>query len=286
MRPALAFVAVALNTLLAGALRRPAARTAVAPLTRAPKVATPLWVRHAVTEGGLTIDVGTAWTVMCAAAALAVVVATLAAGVAAGAIVVVTITAIPSMARRLVTRRRTDRRDAQLSDALERLASSVRAGSALGPAFVAMAAATPAPLGRELEVAAAEVEHGAGLAAALERWGDRPGSGAEVRLAAAALGLAADAGGEVARSVDRVAATLRERRELQAEVRALATQARASAGVLAVAPLAFTALVASVEPAAAAFLVTTPVGLLCLVGGFGLEAVGAAWMARILRNVA
>jgi tight adherence protein B len=105
-----------------------------------------------------------------------------------------------------------------------------------------------------------------------------------VRLTAAALGLGVEAGGEVARSVDRVAATLRERRELQAEAHSLATQARASATVLGLAPLGFTALVSSVEPGVVRVLVASPVGWLCLGGGLALDAAGLTWMSRIVRR--
>jgi tight adherence protein B len=77
---------------------------------------------------------------------------------------------------------------------------------------------------------------------------------------------------------------LRERREVAGEVRALATQARTSAGVLAVAPLAFTGLVSTIEPGAVAFLVTSPLGLACLLLGLALEALGAVWMTRITRS--
>lgn len=182
--------------------------------------------------------------------------------------------------------RRRARRDAQLPDALDRLASALRAGQAVGPALVELAGPLPDPLGAELRPVAASLEHGAPAAAALAAWAARPGASADVRLVAAALTLGADAGGEVARAVDRIAVTLRERRELQGEVRALATQARASAGVLAVAPLAFAGLVATIEPAVVVFLVTTPVGLACLSLGLGLEALGATWMARITRSAA
>jgi Flp pilus assembly protein TadB len=72
---------------------------------------------------------------------------------------------------------------------------------------------------------------------------------------------------------------------MQAEVRALATQARASAGVLAIAPVAFAGLVATVEPRAVAFLVASPLGVACLLLGLGLEGAGAAWMAHITRSV-
>ncbi len=177
--------------------------------------------------------------------------------------------------------RRRNRRDAQLPDALDRLASSLRGGRSVGPALVELAGDVADPLGGELRTVAGSLAHGAPVGVALARWADSPGSSSDVRLVAAALTLGADAGGEVARAVDRIAATLRERRELHAEVQSLATQARASAGVLALAPLAFTGLVATIEPAAVAFLVTTPIGWACLVAGLGLEALGAAWMARI-----
>lgn len=187
------------------------------------------------------------------------------------------------LARSWRTRRQDDRRDAQLPEFLERLASSIRAGSTPGAAFVAMAQTTPDPLSRELTRVAAEVDHGAALAAALARWGAGTPSH-HVRMAAQSLGLAAECGGEVARSIDRVAATLRERWELRGEVRALATQARASAFVLGVIPIAFTALVASIDPTVWTVLITSPLGLLCLAAGLLLEALGAIWMTRILRS--
>lgn len=176
------------------------------------------------------------------------------------------------------------RRDAQLPDLMERIASGLRSGLAMGPALVAAADGSPPPLARELAPLTQAIHHGAPLAEVLLRWGSAERASADVRLVVAALELSRQAGGATARAVDRVAVTLRERRELHAEARALATQARASAGVLAVAPLLFTALVATIEPGAAAVLITTPLGGACLLLGLGLEALGAAWMRRIVRS--
>ena len=156
----------------------------------------------------------------------------------------------------------------------------------MGPALVDLAPSVAEPLGVELRRVAAGLEHGRPVGDALRAWSTTPDASSDVRLVAAALTLGADAGGEVARAVDRVAATLRERRELAGEVRALAVQARASAAVLAVAPAAFAALVATIEPGVIAFLVTTPVGLACLSLGLVLEAAGTWWMARITRAAA
>jgi tight adherence protein B len=180
--------------------------------------------------------------------------------------------------------RRSRRRDGQLPDSLDRLASSLRAGLAVGPAVIELAAVADEPLAGDLRPIREALVHGTPATVALAAWGERPDASADVRLVVAALSLGAQAGGEVARAVDRIAGTLRERREVEAEVRALATQARASAVLLAVAPLAFAGLVATIEPGAVAFLVTDPVGLGCLLLGIGLDALGAAWMHRITRS--
>jgi tight adherence protein B len=182
-------------------------------------------------------------------------------------------------------RRRAARSDALLPEALDRLASAVRAGQSIGPALVEVARSCPAPLGDELRPVAAALEHGAGVTQALALWTRSTGS-PDAGLAVAAIGLGGQAGGEVARAIDGVAATLRERREIQAEVRALATQARASAGVLVVAPPLFAALVSTIEPGVVAFLISTPVGLACLAIGLALDGVGAWWMARIVAQAA
>ena len=176
------------------------------------------------------------------------------------------------------------RRDAQLPGAIDRLASALRAGTAIGPGLIEVAGDLGEPLGAELREVARAIEHGTAVGAALATWSASPGASPDVRMVAAALTLGAGAGGEVARAVDGVGATLRERHELRAEVRALATQARASAAVLAVAPLLFAGLVATLEPHAIAFLVTTPAGLACLTSGVALEGLGMWWMARITRS--
>jgi tight adherence protein B len=181
-------------------------------------------------------------------------------------------------------RRAAAQRDAQLPEALERMASSLRGGRSLGGSLREVAAETVPPLGPDLRRAAAALEHGADLERALEAWTAGAPPSPEVALATTAVGLGGRAGGEVARALDRVAATLRERRELHAEVRALATQARASAGVLTLAPVAFTVLVSAIEPGIPDFLLTTPAGLVCLAVGLCLDGLGALWMGRIVRD--
>jgi tight adherence protein B len=124
--------------------------------------------------------------------------------------------AAPRLTAPLLHRRRNERRDAQLAAAIERIAASVRAGASLTSALDEVAHDCAEPLGAELRVVAHAVRSGELLAGALDAWVASAGGSGDVALAGAALGLGARAGGPVARALDGVAATLRERRQLQA----------------------------------------------------------------------
>jgi tight adherence protein B len=209
-------------------------------------------------------------------------VALLVAGPALAVLIAIAAGVAPVVVGCVARRRAADRLDRLVPDALGQVAASLRAGASLRGALADAAVGTAEPLGGQLAEVVAEAERGRPLRDALAGWADRaPPAASGARLAATALAIGAEAGGGIAQAVDGVAATVRERRQVQAEVAALATQARASAVLLGVAPLGFAALLSVSDPAAARFLLGTPVGLACLGAGLALEALGVAWMARI-----
>ncbi len=166
--------------------------------------------------------------------------------------------------------------------ALDAVAAAMRSGT--GP-VVALSdgarAVGASPVGADLLGVVHDARSGVPLTAALQAWADRRG-GREVRLAAAALSMAVEVGGPQARTVDEVAAVLREQRAIEEEVRVQAAQARASATVVGLAPLAFAAVVAVIDPARAAAMWATPVGAGAVSVGLLLEAAGLLWMRRIV----
>ena len=171
--------------------------------------------------------------------------------------------------------------EAALPPVLEATARSMRAGASLPMALAASAEGAAPALAADLAGVVAGAP-AAGLVASLDRWAaERPLPG--VRLTAAAIALAAEVGGSGARALDGLALTLRQRQAVAGEVRALATQARLSALVLTVAPIAFAALAAASDPRTAAVLLRSTAGQLCLGLGLALDAAGAAWMARVTR---
>jgi tight adherence protein B len=123
---------------------------------------------------------------------------------------------------------------------------------------------------------------GGGLANALEQWRRRrPRS--DVGLVVAALALAAETGGGQAKAVDGVAAGLRQRLAMRADLRAAAAQARLSAMVIAAAPVGFAVVVPSGVGGPIHVLLGSTAGLALLAAALALDGVGAWWMVRLTR---
>jgi Flp pilus assembly protein TadB len=66
---------------------------------------------------------------------------------------------------------------------------------------------------------------------------------------------------------------------------AQAAQAMASAGLLALAPVLFAGLLATVEPAIGAFYLRDPLGALCGTAALGLSGGGWWWMQRVVGRI-
>jgi tight adherence protein B len=161
---------------------------------------------------------------------------------------------------------------------LDQVTRQLRSGASLPVAVATAASAGTDPgtlrLGDDLTA-------GAGLGPAVATWhADCPTRARG--LVAAALSLAGDAGGAVAAVLDAVTDTLRDRIALDREVAALSSQARASAAVLVVAPVAFAVLAAVADPRVARVLLGSPLGWACLAAGAVLDTAGALWMSHLV----
>lgn len=282
--PAVAAAATVLSASLGvGGIRRwqAAARTRrrLLPASAPGSLPLPDGVRHAFRRAGLAADADRLVVRWALALVLALVVSV---AIPSGRILFVIGLAGGPAALVLAGGRSDRRRTAQLPEALDAVAAGLRSGLAL-PAAIAGAASVGAPLGPELAALAGSVDAGRPLTDAVSRW-QAGAPDPHTALAGAALTVAATVGGPGARAVDGAAASLRERIGSEAEAAALATQGRASAAVLTLAPLAFALLLTALDPAAGRFLLGTPIGWLCIAVGLSLDALGAWWMARLVRR--
>ncbi len=162
-----------------------------------------------------------------------------------------------------------------LASALEDSARMLRSGSSLRGALVGSLgdrAVGPALAG------------GQPLESTLTRWAATAKSDTE-RTAAAALVIAAAAGGNQSRAVEVAAQSIRHRLSIEAEAAAHSAQARLSAWIVGLLPVAFLGWTLLVDNRTAHVLLHEPAGWVCLAGGLGLDAVGGLWLKILIGRV-
>ena len=179
-------------------------------------------------------------------------------------------------------RRRTHRRDRELSAVAAALARSVRTGSTLLGALDEVARSTPGPSGDELSGIVRAVERGSGVDEALARWAAGAGS-TSVDLLVAAARFGHREGGDLAAALDGAAVSLLDACDAADEARAMTSQARSSAAVLVALPVLGAALFCLLDPSVARTLAMTSAGRVCVLVAVLLDVVGAWVMARLVR---
>jgi tight adherence protein B len=172
-------------------------------------------------------------------------------------------------------RQRTARIDAQLDTFMLALANALRANPALPAALAVTAGLIAAPLSRELALVTNENRLGVALDQALRHMAARVGSPA-VSAAIAILRIARATGGDLSRTLEEAAASLREMARLEGVVRTKTAEGRAQTLVIAVVPLLLVAALNELDPQLLRPLWTTGSGQLIAVAAFAL------WGAALL----
>jgi len=229
---------------------------------------------------GRTVEWALAWWGILGALALLV-------GVAIGPIgiglALIGTAAIGPVAYVTAGRRAAVARRAALPEFVHGVAGALRAGSSLVAALTG--GVVPAALADDLAAVRARIVAGCPVVDALAAWADAAGDAA-TRAVAGALAVVHLEGGAAAGPLDGLADALRARESVVREAAALATQARLSALVILLAPIAFVLVGGVAAPEQIAHLTATWAGRGCLAAGLGLDVIGALWMRRIVAGVA
>ena len=166
---------------------------------------------------------------------------------------------------------------------LDEMARGMRAGLSPSTAFLEAVRIAPTPMVAASRGIADRLRSGDDLVRASAAWAAERAT-PSTALLATAVSVGAAVGGVHARTIDAVAATLRERQGAAAELATQALQARLSALVMTIAPIAFCSFLVLSDPRASQFLLRTPLGLACALVGLLLDALAAFWMSRIARG--
>ena len=162
-----------------------------------------------------------------------------------------------------------------LADALQLVASAVRAGHTFLQGLELAAREGSPPVSDEFRGVLKAVSLGAGVREALEDL-SRRNSNYDIRLAVTAIAIQREVGGNLAELLEGIADTVRERERVRGEVAALTAQGKLSGFVISMIPIGLLAVLNVLNPAYAGVLIATPLGRAML----GASAL--AWLAGFL----
>ncbi|RFU19044.1 type II secretion system F family protein [Geodermatophilus marinus] len=167
----------------------------------------------------------------------------------------------------------------QLDDALQLMASSLRAGHSLLRAVDAVADQAPAPIGEEFARIVNETRVGRDLGAALDEVAARADSD-DFRWIAQAIAIHREVGGNLAEVLDTVGHTIRERNAIRRQVKALSAEGRLSAWVLMALPVGIVAFLSVSSPSYLSAFTESLAGWVMVTVSIGLLVVGGLWLKK------
>jgi Flp pilus assembly protein TadB len=186
-----------------------------------------------------------------------------------------------ALVRRSVSRRRSAF-EAQFPDVLDLVAASLESGASVAHALQLVVDEADEPTAGEFGRVLTATRMGASLPEALAEAADRIGS-PDLDWTVTAVTVQQRTGGKLAEILRVVARTMRDRSEVQRELKALTAEGRLSAYILGGLPFALAGFLLLANPAYLAPLVTDPLGVMLLVGSGALMLCGFAWMRRVVR---
>ena len=169
-----------------------------------------------------------------------------------------------------------------VADMLDAIAREVHSGYSLTLAFVNTAERFP-NLAWWTEPIAVHCIRGHSLANAIADTTPTNWT-ADVALATRTLSVASNGGYGIANTLEKSASILREREHIALERRAQTAQIRLSTSVLSWIPLVICIWVITRQSHTRTFLLTTPLGLMCIAIGLLFNIAGRNWITRIARS--
>jgi tight adherence protein B len=170
---------------------------------------------------------------------------------------------------------------AQLPEALEMLARSLRSGQSMAFGFHAVSTELPAPLGKEFGRVFEEQNLGIPLEESLQAMCDRIPN-LDLKFFTTAVLLQRQTGGDMAEILDKISSLIRDRFRVWGQVQALTGEGRLSGVVLMGLPLVLLLAVYQLNPKYVSVLFTDPAGKKMLAVAVVMQILGALVIRKIV----
>lgn len=178
-------------------------------------------------------------------------------------------------------RKRFEKFEQELPEALDLMVSALRAGHSLVSALGLVAHDSPDPIGGEFLVCFEEQNYGLELRTAIDHLITRVPL-QDLRIVATAILIQKESGGNLAEVLDKTAHVIRERYRLKRQVRVHTAQGRLTGWILSFLPIVLGIALYLVNPKTMSVLWTRPVGLHLLYASAFLTVSGALIIRKIV----
>jgi tight adherence protein B len=169
----------------------------------------------------------------------------------------------------------------QLPDTLSLLSNALKAGLSLPQALDTVARNTVAPIADELGRVTREMNVGSATERALVNMVRRTGS-EDLDLIVTAITIQASVGGNLARILDSISHTIRQRVQIKGQISAMTAQARASGWVITLLPLIVAGILYFVTPSYFRVMFNDRLGIALLFAAGLSVAIGNLFIRRIV----
>ena len=188
---------------------------------------------------------------------------------------------LPYLVLRFLRKRRQKKFGAQFADALDMIVRSLRAGHPTPVALSLVAREMNDPIGSEFGIVVDEITYGADLETALRNLYVRIGQD-DLPLFVTAVAIQSSTGGNLGEILANLSAVIRERFKMRRKIRALASEARASAIILSSLPILMFLVINGIAPNFYAAIWDEPLTKQVLAGALSWMFVGNFTMYRMV----
>ncbi len=190
--------------------------------------------------------------------------------------------ATPLIYLRLKKQKRMDKFLHQLPEALDMIASSMRAGHAFSTGMRMVADEYDDPLGPEFTTTLNEINYGAAMSDALHKMTDRV-TCYDLNFFVVAVILQRETGGNLVQIIEGISTLIRDRFKLHGKIRALTAEGNLSMYVLIVLPFAMAGILSFLNRSYIDILFEDPIGRIMIGIAMVMMVLGAVVMRKLVR---
>lgn len=188
---------------------------------------------------------------------------------------------VPRFVLNFLIKRRLDKFIALFPDAIDIIVRGVRSGLPVGECLNIIGREMPDPVGSEIRLVTEGIKLGMTMNDAMQRMSDRVPS-QELRFFTIVLATQQTTGGNLAETLAKLSEILRSRKKMREKVKAMSSEAKASAGIIGSLPVVVASLLAFIAPEYIGILFTTSTGHFILGIGVSIMATGVFVMRKMI----